>query len=163
MFIGQGAGEAEERTTRPFQGPAGKLLRSKIKPHLESKNLNIILDNTIRARPLDEKGKNRAPTENELQFCLDHVWERINEFKPEIIVPLGASATGSMIPKLKKIPIGKVRGISYSHCGFTFFPTYHPAAILHAGEEELKTKLEKTMCNDINTAVTAISNNLNLT
>ncbi len=146
MFIGQGAGEKEHLTHHPFTGPAGKLLREKLLPLLRSKKLNIILDNTIRCRPLDEKGKNRAPTQDEVKLCLPIVWNRIETFKPSIIIPLGASAAGDMIPALYKKPISSVRGRKYSVKGFTFIPTFHPAAILHSHDpntvQEYHTKLD---------------------
>lgn len=153
FFIGQGAGAEEDKNGRPFQGPAGRLLRSKLKPYLENKNLNIILDNTIRSRPLDQDGKNRAPTEKELTFCKDFVWQRIIEFKPKIVIPLGASATQTMIPEFKNSSISSVRGNTATCNGFTFLPTFHPAAILHAGEMERKLAIEATMIKDFEEAI----------
>lgn len=162
MFVGQGAGAEEDQKGRPFQGPAGKLLRTKVKPVLEANQLNIILDNTIRARPLDEKGKNRAPTNKELEFCKEILWERIEEFKPNVIIPLGASATGTLIPRLEKVAISRVRGVSVQLNGHTFLPTFHPAAILHAQETETKLMLEKHMVEDITQAVKLANQTRNL-
>jgi len=162
MFIGQGAGAQEDANGRPFQGPAGKLLRQKVKPLLETHQLNIILDNTIRSRPLDENGKNRAPTDKELTFCLDFVWQRIETYKPTWIIPLGSSATASMLPDTKGLPIGSVRGRDYNRNGYKFLPTYHPAAILHCSEQERKGMLEAVMCGDIAKICNSISFNSNL-
>ena len=154
MFVGQGAGAKEDSNGKPFQGSAGILLRTKLKPLIEKHELNIILDNIIRSRPLDSKGKNRAPTEKEVQFCIKHLWDRIEEFKPTIVVPLGKSATEAMIPnKAKGKSISALRGSFYQEGGVRYLPTFHPAAILHCGDEERKVELEKSMCRDIERAV----------
>lgn len=153
MFIGQGAGEKEHITHHPFTGPAGKLLREKLLPHLESKKLNIILDNTIRSRPLDEKGKNRAPTQDEVVMCLPIVWQRIVQYKPSIIIPLGASASGDMVPALYKKPINAVRGRTYIYQDKTFVPTIHPAAILHARDPDTKQEYHTKIEQDLELAV----------
>lgn len=153
MLIGQGAGAEEDQVGLPFQGRAGRLLRKDVKPILVKDQLNIILDNTIRSRPLDEKGKNRAPTDKELEFCKEILWQRIDKYQPRVIIPLGASATGTLIPEFKKLAISKCRGKVKIYNGYTFLPTFHPAAILHATEEELKISLEKFMISDIEDAV----------
>lgn len=162
MFVGQGAGAEEDQRGKPFQGRAGKLLRTKLKPIIESEKLNIILDNTIRSRPLDENGKNRAPTEKELEFCIDYLWDRIQTYKPKVIVTLGASATGSMIPALKGKPISSSRGKVVEYNGQTFLPTFHPAAVLHCPEEEKRISIEQAMCTDFAMAVNLVKSNTNL-
>lgn len=143
-FVGQGAGEKEVKLQRPFVGPAGKVLRNEIKPLLDREKLNIILDNTIRARPQDERGKNRAPETHEVDHCIDFLWEIIDSYGPRIVIPLGASATGDLIPMLKGKPISSSRGKVFKYRGRIIIPTYHPAASLHAGEErgaELRAKM----------------------
>jgi len=153
MFVGQGAGEKEHLTHHPFTGPAGKLLREKLLPRLESKKLNIILDNTIRSRPLDERGKNRAPTRDEVEHCLPIVWQRIEQFKPTIIIPVGASAAGDLIPTAYKKPISSVRGRKYTVEGFTFIPTFHPAAILHCKDPDMIQEYHSKIEADLDKAI----------
>lgn len=151
-FVGQGAGEKEVYLQRPFVGPAGKVLRNEIKPLLDRERLNIILDNTIRARPRDERGKNRAPEEHEVAHCIDFLWDIIDSYRPRVIIPLGASATGDLIPSLRGKPISSTRGKVFKHRGHTIIPTYHPAASLHAGEER-GAILKSKMIEDIKTAL----------
>lgn len=157
MFVGQGAGAEEDKVGRPFQGRAGKLLREKLKPLLEEFNLNIILDNTIRARPLDEYGKNRAPTDKELQYCIGFLRKVIKTFKPNVIVTLGLSATGSLVPELKNVPISHSRGHIYHVNSQKIIPTYHPAAVLHTPKMETKLMIEKAMIADIKMAIDSLS------
>lgn len=147
-FVGQGAGEQEVKLVRPFVGPAGKVLRNVVKPLLDQ-GLNIILDNTIRARPRDERGKNRAPEVHEVEHCIDFLWNVIERYSPRIIIPLGASATGDLIPSLKGKPISASRGKVFRHRGYKVMPTYHPAACLHSGNDELRAK----MAADIRSAI----------
>lgn len=145
MFVGQGAGEQEALTQRPFVGPAGKVLREEIKPFLD-RGINIILDNTVKCRPTDENGKNRAPIPSESNICINHLWKTISDYAPKIIVTLGASATGDVITTVKDTPISGLRGKVIKFRGNVIIPTYHPAACLHAkGEkaEMLRNKLRQ--------------------
>lgn len=153
MFIGQGAGAEEDQKGKPFQGPAGRVLRTKTKVYLEKEKLNIVLDNTIRSRPLDITGKNRAPTEKEVEHCQDFVWQNIDNLKPRVIVPLGASATHTMLPETRGKSISSLRGKVYHRGGWTFMPTFHPAAILHCREEEKKAMLNASIDKDLDDAV----------
>lgn len=152
LFIGQGAGEDEERTHKPFVGRAGRVLREELKPKLEQYKLNIALDNTIRARPLDENHKNRPPTELEVGHCLPIIWATIEELQPSIIVPLGASASWDMVPKLRNRRIGSIHGRRFEYRGYMFIPAYHPAACLHAGGEKAD-ELKCAMNGDIDFAI----------
>ena len=153
MFIGQGCGQKEHLTHHPFTGPAGKLLREKLLPRLESKKLNIILDNTIRSRPLDEKGKNRAPTKEEVEHCLPIVWQRIRQYNPTVIIPVGGSSAGDLIPAVYRKPISSVRGRKYIVNNFLFIPTFHPAAILHCKIPEVAQEYHNKIEQDIDFAI----------
>jgi len=148
-FVGQGAGEQEVKLVRPFVGPAGKVLRNVVKPILDQ-GLNIILDNTIRARPRDERGKNRAPEVHEVEHCIDFLWNIIDSYSPRVIIPLGTSATGDLIPSLRGKPISSSRGKVFKFRSHIVIPTYHPAASLHAGEERgaiLRSKMSEDIAN----------------
>jgi DNA polymerase len=162
MFVGQGAGEKEHLTHHPFTGPAGRVLRVKLLPRLEAKKLNIILDNTIRSRPLDEKNKNRAPTADEVANCLPILWQRIGAYKPSIIVPLGASAAGDCVPSLNGKKISAVRGKIYSYKGYKFLPTFHPAAILHCGEQDTISMYHAKIDEDLDLAIKETGGQLRL-
>jgi DNA polymerase len=153
MFVGMGAGAEEDRNGRPFQGRAGSILRKVLLPKLECNNLNIVLDNTIRCRPLDQDGKNRPPTKNEVNECIPFLWKRIEELNPKVIIPLGASASGDLIPELDKKPISSIRGRIYDFKNRKFLPTFHPAAILHTGDEKTKQEYSTKMNQDIDLAI----------
>lgn len=153
MFVGQGAGENEDKTRKPFTGPAGRVLREEVKPLLEDECLNIMLDNIIRCRPLDENNKNRAPTETEVAHCIGYLWWMIETYNPTIVVTLGGSATHAVAPHLKGRSISSLRGKSYYQGDCLVYPTYHPAACLHAGGER-GIALRQTMQRDIRDAVT---------
>lgn len=162
MLVGQGAGEKEHLTHHPFTGPAGRVLREKLLPRLRSNKLNIILDNTIRSRPLDEKGKNRAPTKNEVELCIPFLWKRIEEYKPAVVVPLGASAAGDVVPSLSGKPISAIRGKKYTFRGVTFIPTFHPAAILHARNPEVVLNYHEKIEQDLDLAISETESQMRL-
>lgn len=162
MLVGQGAGEKEHLTHHPFTGPAGKVLRCKLLPRMKEKKLNIALDNTIRSRPLNEKGKNRAPTAEEIKHCLPYLWDRIEELQPAVIITLGASASGDMIASAKGKPISSVRGRKFNVRGYIFIPTIHPAAILHSRNPDTVQDYHAKIESDLDLAITQIQHQLRL-
>lgn len=161
ILVGQGAGEKEAASRSPFTGPAGRLLRTELKPLIIEEKLNIILDNIIRCRPLDERGKNRAPTEEEVRYCIGHLWWIIETYKPTLIVPLGASATHSVAPNLKGRTITSLRGKIHYYNNRMVYPTYHPAACLHADKERGEA-IRQNIQRDLKDAVSSALGQLNL-
>jgi DNA polymerase len=129
---------------------------------MNSKRLNIALDNTIRSRPLDEKGKNRVPTSDEVKHCLPYLWKRIEELQPSVIVPLGASAAGDLIASAKGKPISSVRGRKFNVRGYIFIPTFHPAAMLHSKDLKTIDQYSEKIDRDLELAIKEIDCQLSL-
>jgi len=81
MFIGEAPGETEDKLGIPFVGKSGKLLRTAVG------NDNYFM-NAVKCRPPD----NRKPLNDEIEACLPHLIDEINNIKPEIIVFVGKTA-----------------------------------------------------------------------
>ena len=101
LFVGEGPGEQEDRTGRPFVGKAGLLLRST----LEVAGVDLDrcrITNTVHCRPTDEAGKNRKPLVQEIEACNPWLSAEIEATRPKLIVALGDTALKGLFGSGKK-------------------------------------------------------------
>jgi uracil-DNA glycosylase len=130
LFIGEGPGEEEDKTGRPFVGRAGKLL-TKIIEAMELTRDDVFIANIVKCRPPG----NRNPKDEEIKACYPYLANQILLIKPKIIVTLGSPATCTMFND--KIKISKIRGQFFDwKDGIKLLPTYHPAYLLRNPKEK---------------------------
>jgi DNA polymerase len=124
MFIGEGPGEDEDNSGRPFVGRAGQLL-TKIIEAMKLTRDDVYIANIVKCRPPN----NRAPSEDEVIGCVPYLMKQISVLKPKVIVTLGASSTCALFNQ--KVKISAVRGNFYDwKDGIKLLPTFHPAYLL---------------------------------
>ncbi|MFH1222882.1 MAG: uracil-DNA glycosylase [Pseudomonadota bacterium] len=124
MFIGEGPGQDEDETGRPFVGRAGQLL-TKIIEAMGLKREDVYIANIVKCRP----PANRTPADDEIIACAPYLAEQISVIKPKVIVALGAPATCTLFNR--KIKISEMRGKFYDWMnGVKLMPTFHPAYLL---------------------------------
>ncbi|EDM24510.1 uracil-DNA glycosylase [Caminibacter mediatlanticus TB-2] len=124
MFIGEGPGEMEDKTGRPFVGRAGKLLTKIIENVLELSREDVYIANIVKCRPPN----NRVPTIEEAESCKPYLIKQIDIINPKILVCLGKTAF--MYLMNNNIPISKIRGQIFEYKGKKVIPTYHPSFLL---------------------------------
>lgn len=124
MFVGEGPGETEDRTGRPFVGKAGELLEKQLAAMGLTRE-QVFIANTVKCRPPN----NRTPTSSEVATCSPFLVEQIETVRPRVIVALGLPATKFFL-RDDKIAISRVRGTWYEWRGIRVMPTYHPAHLL---------------------------------
>ena len=124
MFIGEGPGEMEDKTGRPFVGRAGKLLTKIINNVLEIDRSKVYIANIVKCRPPN----NRVPTIEEAQTCKPYLLKQIDIINPKILVCLGKTAFMYLMDS--DMPISKVRGQIFEYKGKKVIPTFHPSFLL---------------------------------
>ena len=127
MFIGEGPGEQEDRTGRPFVGPAGQLL-DRLLAGIGLSRDEVFIANVVKCRPPG----NRTPSDDETQACLDWLMAQIAVVQPEIIALLGGTALNRLLDPEARI--SRVRGRTFHKDGLLFIPLFHPAAVLRRAE-----------------------------
>jgi uracil-DNA glycosylase len=139
MLIGEGPGDQEDATGRPFVGKAGQLLDRALKDCNLSRD-DVYIANTVKCRACDwSSGKpvNRPPTEEETQNCRQWLLPQISTIAPKVILCIGAPSAKNLIKKDFKIT--KERGTYFrSDFARTAMATLHPAYILrnaHGGSD----------------------------
>ena len=125
MFIGEGPGEMEDNTGRPFVGRAGQLLTKIIESVLEIPRSDAYIANIVKCRP----PANRVPTPEEANTCKPYLLKQIEMIAPKIIVSLGATSYRYLTGELDT-PISKVRGEVIDYGTYKLVPTFHPSYLL---------------------------------
>ena len=127
MVVGEGPGEEEDRTGRPFVGAAGELLTRMLQA-IDLPRGQVYIGNVIKCRPPE----NRAPAPDEIQACFPFLQEQIRIIQPRLLVALGGVAARALTRTEKKI--SELRGKSFTFDGRLVIPTYHPAYLLRSPE-----------------------------
>ncbi len=124
MFVGEGPGQDEDESGRPFVGRAGQLL-TKIIEAMSLKREDVYIANIVKCRPPG----NRAPVDDEIIKCAPFLMSQISVIRPKVIVALGSPSTCTLLNE--KIKISEIRGKFYDwHYGIKLMPTFHPAYLL---------------------------------
>lgn len=123
MLIGEGPGEWEDKTGRPFVGPAGQLL-DKMIAAIDLKREDVYIANIVKCRP----PQNRDPLNSEQDACIGYLRNQVALIRPKIIVCLGRVAAIRLIKEDFKI--SKEHGQWFEKAGIHMTALFHPAAIL---------------------------------
>lgn len=145
MIVGEAPGKYEDSNSKPFTGPAGKLL-DKIWTAAGMSTDDWYITNTVLCRPIAAKGsgkENYTPKTEQRKRCKPFLEAQVGLLKPKIIVTLGKVATEAVCG-VRGIRMGDHRGMFLKDMpnaqGAIVFPMLHPAAILHASREPAKEK-----------------------
>jgi DNA polymerase len=131
FFIGEGPGENEDLTGRPFVGKAGQLL-DKMIAGMGLSRQQVYIANIVKCRPPG----NRTPALDEVQTCTPYLQRQLELVQPKVIVTLGRPAAQYMLDT--KLPMGQLRGRWQSWRGIKLMPTFHPSYVLRTYTEEVR-------------------------
>lgn len=123
MFIGEGPGEQEDLTGRPFVGRGGKFLDEML-AMIELDRSEIFIGNMVKCRPPG----NRDPLAAEQEACIGYLRNQVALIRPKIIVCLGRIAAMKLIKEDFKIT--REHGQWFEKAGVQMTALYHPAALL---------------------------------
>lgn len=122
MLLGEAPGRIEDRTGRPFVGPAGRML-DKALSGAGLRREEVFITSVVKCRPPE----NREPEGDEIDACRRYLERQVDALRPRVIVLLGRVACAAITGRKGRIqrgPAGRYRGAS-------LFATYHPAVALH--------------------------------
>jgi len=129
VFIGEGPGETEDQTGRPFVGRAGQLL-DKMIAGMGLQRPQVFICNIVKCRPPG----NRVPAPEEVISCTPYLVRQISIIRPKVIVTLGLPAAKYMLSS--STTMGRLRGQWQNWRGIKLMPTYHPAFLLRSYTEQ---------------------------
>ncbi|HQO18327.1 MAG TPA: uracil-DNA glycosylase [Candidatus Cloacimonas sp.] len=151
MLIGEGPGEQEDKTGRPFVGAAGQLL-DKMLAAINLKRSDVYIANIVKCRPPG----NRNPEAEERRACLPYLLEQIQIIKPKLLLLLGLVSAQTLLNNNNTL--GWHRGRIHYFMDIPALVTYHPSALLRNPEwkrpawvdlQEFQKEYEKLRTNPV--------------
>jgi probable DNA metabolism protein len=136
VVVGEQPGDEEDRTGRPFVGPAGQLLdRALAEAGLDRSTLYVT--NAVKHFAFEERGTkriHRTPRTSEVTACRPWLAAEIEALDPAVILCVGATAARAVAgPTFRLL---EERGeFLQTKSGRTMIATLHPSAVLRADEE----------------------------
>ena len=159
MLVGEQPGDREDRSGRPFVGPAGALLNDALAAAGISRQETYVT-NAVKHFKWEPRGKRRIhkkPNAAEIQACLPWLEAEIGLIQPKVIVCLGATAAQALLGKTFRVTRQRGELIrSEKFPGVSFLATLHPSAILRAPDEETRLKENARFIEDLKKAAQAL-------
>jgi DNA polymerase len=137
MFVGEQPGENEDRTGRPFVGPAGQLFdRAMAEAGLDRRH--VYLTGAVKHFKFTERGKRRihkTADRAEISACRPWLQAQIDIIRPRLLVALGATAAFSLTGR--QCAITEQRGRWLPHeSGAELLLTLHPSFVLRLPDRD---------------------------
>lgn len=126
LVIGEGPGENEDLTGRPFVGKAGQFLDKWLAAISLYRDKNVYIANIVKCRPPE----NREPLPDEKTACKAFIEQQIKLIKPKAILCVGREAS-RFITGQDQATMESLRGRFMMYDGaIPVICTFHPAAVL---------------------------------
>jgi DNA polymerase len=150
VLVGEQPGDEEDRTGRPFVGPAGRLLREL----LDDVGVNpgeVYITNAVKHFSWEPRGKRRlhkTPAQREIEAC--HAWleGEIAAIAPRVIVALGGTALAALLGRKAKVGEARKQRLELPN-GTRLVATFHPSAVLRVPDEARKQELMRQLRDDL--------------
>lgn len=123
VFVGEGPGEQEDQTGRPFVGRAGQLLDKMIEA-MGLKRSDVYICNVVKCRPPE----NRNPEPDEIATCSPFLIRQLRAINPKLIIALGKFSAQTLLQTDTRISL--LRGRIYEYSGMKLIASYHPSYLL---------------------------------
>ena len=123
VLVGEGPGQTEDQTGRPFVGRAGELLAGILRA-IGFERDQVFICNVVKCRP----PQNRKPLPDEMASCSAFLEAQLALIQPKVILALGATAAEALLGS--KRSLSDLRLKVHSYRGTPLVVTYHPAALL---------------------------------
>jgi uracil-DNA glycosylase family protein len=142
MFVGEQPGDQEDRSGRPFVGPAGRLFDEALAEAGVDRSAAYVT-NAVKHFKWQPRGKRRIhqkPSASEVAACRPWLEAEISVVHPQVLVLLGATAAQSLLGRAFRVT--QSRGtLVESDLAEAVTATIHPSAILRGAPERRQAEL----------------------
>ncbi|MFW6201564.1 MAG: uracil-DNA glycosylase, partial [Gemmatimonadota bacterium] len=132
VVVGEAPGREEDRTGRPFVGPAGKLL-DLLLLSVGLPRERVFICNVLKCRP----PKNRDPRPDEVECCSPYLRRQLEVISPRVLLAVGRFAAQTLSDSDESI--GRLRGRVHTYRGIPLVASYHPAYLLRSPNQVQRT------------------------
>jgi uracil-DNA glycosylase len=154
MFVGEAPGaKGGDVTGVPFTRDRSGLrlqrilrrlgLSAESDPRVENPRLSCFVTNVVRCNPPG----NRTPLRSEIETCLPYLWQEVEAWQPQIVVPVGNVAAQAMIPRLTgqpAPPIGRCHALVLGSRPLVV-PMRHPVRASNADLDRFVVVMQKLL------------------
>jgi uracil-DNA glycosylase len=158
MLVGEQPGDREDRSGKPFVGPAGRELDR----GLEAAGIDradAYVTNVVKHFKFEERGRRRihqTPKRFEIDACRPWLEEELKVVKPEALVLLGAIAAKALLGSSFKVT--QHRGeLLDSDLAPLVTATIHPSAILRGPDDASRAAERKAFAEDLRVVAAALT------
>jgi DNA polymerase len=137
MLVGEQPGDQEDRHTRPFVGPAGKVLDDAL-AEVPLERSEIYVTNAVKHFKFVPRGKRRihqTPTAGETKACHPWLSAELDLVRPELLVLMGATAAKSILGSSFRLTKHRGEAVA-SDAAPIVTATIHPSAVLRTEPEQ---------------------------
>jgi len=150
LFVGEQPGDQEDRSGKPFVGPAGRLLdECMIEAGIDRSKAYVT--NAVKHFKWEPRGKlrlHKKPNSLEIGACKPWLEAEIRAVAPKLVVCLGATAAQSLLGPAFRVT--QQRGVVIEPSGLPpVVATVHPSSILRAQDEESRAREKQQFINDL--------------
>ena len=140
MFVGEQPGDQEDRTGKPFVGPAGRLFDEALEAAAIDRT-SVYVTNAVKHFKWTARGKRRIhqkPNAAEVAACRPWLEAELAVVKPRVLVLLGATAAQALLGR--QFRVTQHRGeLLESELAEAVTATVHPSSILRGEPAERET------------------------
>lgn len=155
MIVGEQPGDEEDRSGRPFVGPAGRVLDDALRGAGVARDA-VYVTNAVKAFRFEERGEKRIhkrPGAGHVERCRPWLAREVALVRPSVILCLGSTAGRSVLGKQVGVRDARGRMFETLH-GAQATVTWHPAAVLRA-EGARRRALAAELARDVQRAASA--------
>jgi uracil-DNA glycosylase len=142
VFVGEQPGDEEDKSGRPFVGPAGRLLDKALEEAGIDRKVAYVT-NVVKHFKWQPRGKRRIhqkPNAAEVAACRPWLDAELELLKPKVLVCLGATAAQALLGR--QFRVSKDRGVPVeSDLAPVVMATVHPSSILRSDDREQELAL----------------------
>jgi uracil-DNA glycosylase len=142
VFVGEQPGDEEDKTGRPFVGPAGRLLDQALDEAGIDRRLAYVT-NVVKHFKWQPRGKRRIhqkPNAAEIAACRPWLEAELAVLKPKVLVCLGATAAQALLGR--QFRVSKDRGVPVeSDLAPVVMATVHPSSVLRSDDRDQELAL----------------------
>jgi uracil-DNA glycosylase family protein len=137
MLVGEQPGDQEDKTGRPFVGPAGRLLDRA----LEAAGIDrdeVYVTNAVKHFKWEPRGKRRIhqkPNAREIAACRPWLEAELAAVRPEVVVALGATAAKALFGAQFRVTMDRGQPVR-TPLAANGLATVHPSAILRERDDD---------------------------
>ncbi len=160
MFVGEQPGDQEDRSGKPFVGPAGRVLDDALE-EVGIDRSRVYVTNAVKHFKWTGKGKRRIhskPNAREIRACRPWIEAELDEVEPRVIVVLGATAAQALLGASFRVTRERGKPLEQTGLAPYVVATVHPASILRSPDAQTRASESRAFVDDLRTVKHLLEN-----